>query len=108
MVVYLKKGLIQAEICGFGKGLSFVPEPTALTLVGLSSLLIFARKRCRNLLPAAGLFATTLVHAQTYYLQSLGGVGSVPYPINPYGDSGSRSGVSTGIYLIEDGSGDRS
>ena len=56
----------------------------------------------------AGLFATTLVHAQTYYLQSLGGVGSVPYPINPYGDSVSVEEVSTGIYLIEDGSGDRS
>lgn len=53
------------------------------------------------------LIASTLValsaHGQTYFLDSLGGPGSVPYPMDPYYGTVPMTEVSTGIYEIEDG-----
>jgi hypothetical protein len=78
-----------------------VPEPVALALVGLAGLLVFAR-RYRKFLFVAGLLIPTLAQADTYYLQSYGGVGSIPWPVNPYGASVTVDQVSAGVYLVED------
>jgi hypothetical protein len=81
-----------------------VPEPTALALVALTCVLIVVCRRYRNFLFLAGLFVATLVHAQTYYLESLIGSGSPPFPMNPYGNAVPVQEISPGIFLVEDAS----
>lgn len=55
-------------------------------------------------MPLAGLWSAPLVHAQgvAYYLQSQGGIGSVPLPSDPDGSSVPVVQVSPGVYLVED------
>jgi hypothetical protein len=58
--------------------------------------------------PLTALCLTPWVYAEgtlggTYYLQSTGGVGSAPFPFDPYGDSVPVVQVSPGVYLVEDG-----
>src|ERR1035437_975545 len=78
------------------------PEPSSLALVGLSGLLIFMRKRFRNFLLILGLSLVGIAHADVYYLQSYGGIGTAPFPINPYGNSVPVAQISQGVYLVED------
>jgi hypothetical protein len=86
----------------FREGVLAVPEPTTLVFMGLTGLLIITRRHLKTYLLAAGLFAATLVHAQTYYMQSYGGLGSVPLPLNPYGNAVPVEEISPGIFLVED------
>jgi hypothetical protein len=60
-------------------------------------------KGYRHFLLIASLFVSSLAHANfVYYLQSSGGVGSVPYPINP-NPAVSVDEVSPGVYVVQDG-----
>lgn len=91
----------------FREGVGAVPEPTTLALVALVGLLAFFRKRCGNVLLGAflavGIFTTSSTQAGiVYYLQSYGGFGSMPFPMNPYGDSVPMTEISPGTYLVED------
>ena len=85
-----------------------VPEPSALALFGVGGVLFFARKRFRNsafiisLMFLVGV-ARADVTSHVFYLQSLGGVESVPYPIDPYDGAYQVEQISRGVYLIEDG-----
>jgi hypothetical protein len=81
-----------------------VPEPTTLALFGLAGLLIVTRRHFRRCLFIIGLFTATFVHAQTYYLESLIGSGSPPFPMNPYGNAVPVQEISPGIFLVEDAS----
>jgi hypothetical protein len=49
------------------------------------------------------IFAACTLHAQTYFLQSLGGQGSPPYPMDPYHGTMPMTEVSDDTYVIEDG-----
>lgn len=94
----------------FREGVVSVPEPAILALLGLAGLLLIMHRRCRKFLLIAsftiGLSSAPLAHADTaFYLQSYGGIGSVPFPMNPYGDAVPMTEVSPGIYLVEDGTG---
>jgi hypothetical protein len=53
--------------------------------------------------PLLAIFAACTLHAQTYFLQSLGGQGSVPYPMDPYHGTMPMTEVSDDTYVIEDG-----
>src|SRR4051812_45898841 len=44
------------------------------------------------------------LQADTYYLQSLGGQGSAPYPMDPYHGTMPLTEVATDIYLVDDSS----
>jgi hypothetical protein len=88
----------------FREGVIATPEPTTLALIGVSGLVFLVRWRQRGFLVLIWLSLAGVARADSvvYYLQSLGGVGSAPYPMNP-DSSASVEEVSPGVFVVEDG-----